>query len=103
MYYFDRSGEKDGGKDKTNEKGISHVSENIGDTIDLAEKAIKGELDFSYSAEAELKLGEGLTKDIGYEVKPFAVSAATKQKGKKTAADMKFKYAAKDIVTLNTV
>ena len=103
LYYFDRSGEKDGGKDKTNEKGISHVSENIGDTIDLAEKAIKGELDFSYSAEAELKLGEGLTKDIGYEVKPFAVSAATKQKGKKTAADMKFKYDSKDIATLNTV
>lgn len=103
LYYFDRSGEKDSANEKSSEKKISSVSDNIGETIDIASKALKGDLDFSYTADAELKFGEGFTNEIGYEIKPIAVSTATKQKGKKTAADMSFKYDSKNLMSLNTV
>ncbi|WP_124101104.1 DUF6583 family protein [Ruminococcus sp. Marseille-P6503] len=103
LYYFDRSGDKGKNNEKSGENGISRVSDNIGETIDIAGKALKGELDFSYAADAELKFGEGITNDIGYEIKPIGISTATKQKGKKTAADMSFKYDSKNLMSLNTV
>ena len=106
LYYFDK---KDGDQDeKSNAKSdkrptLSQVADNVSDTLDLAEQAIKGELDFAYTAKAELIFGDELTKEMGYDVKPFAVETSTKQKDKKTAADISLQYDSKNLVSLNTV
>lgn len=104
LYYFDRTSDKEAADDTTVEGGgIAKVSASVGETVQLASKALKGELDFAYNAEAELRLGDVFTQQLGYEFKPIGVSASTKQKGKKTAADMSFKYDSQDLISLNTV
>lgn len=106
LYYFDKSGEGSN-KDKadTNKKdnSISAVADNIGDTIDVANKAVKGELDFAYNADVELSFGDYLLKQADKDIKPVGFSVSTKQKGGKSAADMSIKYDSKNVVTLNTV
>lgn len=105
LYYVDNKNGSDKPEAETNNdsKTISDVSENVEKTIETAEKAIKGELDFAYSAKADFTLGKGLTDEIGFDVKTFSVEAATKQKGKKTAADVSVKYDSKNLVSLNSV
>lgn len=105
LYYFDRSGsdDKDEKSKEKNDKTISQVSENVGETLELAEKAVKGELDFAYNAKAEMIFGKGVTDEIGYELKPFSLETSTKQKNKKTAADISVKYDSKNLVSLNAV
>ncbi len=90
--------EKKGGK-----TSISKMTSNISDTIEFADKAAKGELDFGYNANIEFTLGDSLTQSMGYNLKPFSMETVTKQKGKKTASDIKLKYDAKDIISFNSV
>ncbi|MGN0622499.1 MAG: hypothetical protein ACI4JA_00945 [Oscillospiraceae bacterium] len=105
LYYVDNKNGSDKPAPETNNdsKTISDVSDNVEKTIETAEKAIKGELDFAYSAKADFTLGKGLTDEIGFDVKPFSVETSTKQKGKKTAADVSIKYDSKNLVSLNSV
>lgn len=105
LYYVDNKNSddnKDKEKDKSS-KTVSEVSDTVKKTLDTADKAIKGELDFSYSAKADFILGKGITDELDFDVKPFSFETSTKQKGKKTAADFSVKYDSKNLVSLNSV
>lgn len=83
---------------------ISQVADNINETLDTAEKAIKGELDYAYDATVKVTMGAGFTELTGgTSYQPVTVSTSTKQKGKNTGADISFSYGDSTIATLNTV
>lgn len=95
-------GKNDDEKDKS-EKSIKEVTHSISDTLEQAEKAMKGELEFAYDANMNITFGSVLGNMVGAEIKPIDITTSTKQKGKKTAADMAFKYDSQTLVSVNSV
>ncbi len=101
-YYFTNQ-DSDGEKDEGGKAKISQVADNINNTLDNAEKAIKGELDFAYTANATLSFGEGFTEVAGMSVQPVTLTTNTKQKGSNTAADFSIAYDGKNLMSANSV
>ena len=101
-YYFvnkdSDSGKTEGGKAK-----LTQVADNINNTLDTAEKAIKGELDFAYNATATVSFGEGFTEEAGMSLQPISVTTVTKQKGSNTEADFALAYGGNNLVSANAV
>ena len=98
-YYFT----KDDANDAKNGSKLSQVADNLSNTLDTAEKAISGELDFAYSANATVSFGEGFTSVSGMQLQSIEVNTNTKQKGGNTGADFSLKYGGNNLVSMNTV
>ncbi|MBR1562016.1 MAG: hypothetical protein IJ645_02285 [Ruminococcus sp.] len=74
------------------------------EAVENAEKALKGELDFSYDAKATLSFGEGFKKLSGKsDMGSIAVTANANQNGNKASADVAVLYNDNDLVSLNAV
>lgn len=95
-------GKNDEEKNKS-EKSVKEITHSISDTIEQAEKAIKGELEFAYDANLNVTFGSVMKDLVGVELKPIDVSTSAKQKGKKTSADIAVNYDSKSLVSLNSV
>lgn len=85
------------------EKSVKEITHSISDTIEQAEKAIRGELEFAYDANLNVTFGSVIKDLVGVELKPIDVSTSAKQKGKKTSADIAVNYDSKSLVSLNSV
>ncbi len=95
---------KDGGsKDGTlREQKINQVAENINNTVDKAEKIIKGELDYAYDADVTVSFGDGLAELTGGQsFDDIKVSTSSKQKGDNTEADVTLFYGDNSVVSVN--
>lgn len=99
-YYFTRN---DSSNEIKNGSKLSQVANNFNSTINNAEKALTGEIDFAYNADATVTFGEGFTSISGMELKPIQVVTNTKQKGGNTGADFNLKYDGKNLASFNTV
>lgn len=95
-------GKNDEEKNKS-EKSVKEITHSISDTIEQAEKAMKGELEFAYDANLNVTFGSVMKDLVGVELKPIDVSTSAKQKGKKTSADIAVNYDSKSLVSLNSV
>ncbi|MBR1392344.1 MAG: hypothetical protein IJ561_00750 [Ruminococcus sp.] len=105
LYVLDK---KDGNdstdeKNKSEQSTLERVADRVEATADLVEKAIKGELDFSYNSKVELQFGKYLTDQLGAELKPISLEAKTKQKAGKSEADIIAAYDSNALATLNIV
>ena len=98
-YYFTRN---DSSNEIKNGSKLSQVANNFNSTINNAEKALTGEIDFAYNADATVTFGEGFTSISGMELKPIQVVTNTKQKGGNTGADFNLKYDGKNLASFNT-
>ncbi|MDE6150161.1 MAG: hypothetical protein K2F81_08780 [Ruminococcus sp.] len=90
-------------KNKTSEKSVKDITHSISNTLEQAEKAMRGELEFAYNANANIEFGSAISDLAGVELKPVDITTNTKQKGKKTSADVSFNYDSKTLVSFNTV
>jgi hypothetical protein len=99
-YVLNKDGVNQSNKSKN---GLGNVADNIGSTLDTAEKAIKGELDFSYNATATVSFGEGFTDVAGQSYQSLKLDTVTKQKGKSTSADFTLSYGDSSVMSVNTV
>ena len=74
------------------------------EVVENAEKALKGELDFSYDAKAAITFGEGFKKLSGKsDMGSIAITANANQNGNKASADLALLYNDNDLVSLNAV
>ena len=74
------------------------------EAVENAEKALKGELDFSYDAKAAITFGEGFKKLSGInDMGSIAFTANANQDGNKASADLSLLYNDNDLVSLNAV
>ena len=74
------------------------------EAVENAEKALKGELDFSYDAKAAITFGEGFKKLSGKsDMGSIAVTANANQNGNKASADLAMLYNDNDLVSLYAV
>lgn len=90
-------------RNKTSEKNVKDITHSISNTLEQAKKAMRGELEFAYTANANIEFGSGFSELAGYELKPVDFTTTTKQKGKKTSADMSVNYDSKTLVSINSV
>lgn len=94
---------KDGEEESKQVESKSDVAENISKTLENAEKAVKGELDFAYNSNVKVSFGEAFTKETGETYQSLELSTSTKQKGNSTGADFKLSYGDAKLASLNTV
>ncbi len=101
-YYFVN---KDSDKTNSNRENtkLSAVADNINNTLDNAEKAVKGELDFAYDGSVKVTFGDGFTELTGQSVSPVSMNISTKQKGKNMGLDYTLAYDGNDLISLNAV
>ena len=117
-YYFvnQRSAEKDDSSsesqeadikkavDKTADKvsdTVSEVKDSVSDQVDTIEKAMAGELDFSYNASLTFTPGEALTEQA--DIKSIALTASAKQKGDASQLTLAGLYDGKTLASANVI
>lgn len=88
---------------KTSEKNVKDITHSISNTLEQAKKAMRGELEFAYTANANITFGSAISDLTGVELKPVDITTNAKQKGKKTSADMSVNYDSKTLVSINSV
>lgn len=101
-YYFVNKNADETNSNKQNTK-LSTVADNINNTLDNAEKAMKGELDFAYDGSVKVTFGEGFTEMTGQSVSPVSMNISTKQKGKNMGMDYSLAYGDSDLISMNAV
>lgn len=91
--------------DKIKDGGIvpGFTGADVSETIDTAEKAIKGELDFAYDANATLSFGDSFKQMAGVDIGSIGVKTSTKQKNNKTQADFSLLYNDNNLASANVV
>lgn len=113
-YYFvsNNSGSSDdesssGGKkgknssDKSVVQKVEDVKDEVKEQAEVIEKAISGELDFSYNASLTFTPGEVITSQA--DIKSIALNASAKQKGDVTGFSLSGAYDGKTLATANIV
>lgn len=101
-YYFVNKNADEANSNKQNAK-LSTVAGNINNTLDNAEKAMKGELDFAYDGSVKVTFGDGFTELTGQSVSPVSMNISTKQKGKNMGMDYTLAYGGSDFISMNAV
>ncbi len=76
---------------------------NVTETLDTAEKAIKGELDFAYDANAKLTFGDAFKEMAGTDIGSIGFKTSTKQKDNKTQADISVLYNDNSLASANVI
>lgn len=100
------SAEKDikKGVEKTTDKvtdKVSEVKDSVSDQVDTIEKAISGDLDFSYNASLTVTPGEVITQQA--DIKSIALNASAKQKGDASQLTLSGVYDSKTLATANII
>lgn len=101
-YYFVNKNADESNSNKNNTK-LSTVADNINNTLDNAEKAMKGELDFAYDGSVKVTFGEGFTELSGQSLSPVSMNISTKQKGKNMGMDYSIAYNDNNLISMNAV
>lgn len=82
---------------------LSVMAQNVDNTIDKAEKAAKGELDYANNAVVKVSFGSGMQEETGETLKDIEFDINAKQKGGNQEVNAKFLYDSKTIASLNEV
>ena len=102
LYYLDNKDSKDSKKsDGSSNNAVERLTDKVSAAAEKAEKAVKGELDFSYDAKIDLEFGKVLTDKMGFDLKPISLETKTMQKDEKSEADLSVSYDSKSIASLN--
>lgn len=101
-YYFVNKNADESNSNKNNTK-LSTVADNINNTLDNAEKAMKGELDFAYDGSVKVTFGDGFTELSGQSISPVSMNISTKQKGKNMGMDYSIAYNDNNLISMNAV
>lgn len=82
---------------------MEQVAANIDNTLDVAEKAMKGELDFAFDGKMVVTPGEYVAEESGMTISPVTMTLSAKQKGQDTGLEYGVSYGDKKLATLNAV
>lgn len=106
-FYMMNKNAKDGGADSTSSNKTSPrlavMAENIDNTIDKAEMAAKGELDYANNAVVKVSFGSGMQEMAGETFKDIEMDINAKQKGGNQEVNAQLKYDNKTVASLNEV
>ena len=80
---------------------VSEVKDSVSDQVDTIEKAMAGELDFSYNASLTFTPGEALTEQA--DIKSIALTASAKQKGDASQLTLAGLYDGKTLASANVI
>lgn len=91
-----------GSTSKTSPK-LSVMAQNIDNTFEKAEKAAKGELDYSNKAVVKMSFGPAMQKEAGVSYKDIEIDLNAKQKGGNQEVQAQFMYDGKNLISVNEV
>ena len=86
--------------DKVTDK-VEEVKDSVSDQVDTIEKAMTGDLDFSYNASLTVTPGDAITSQV--DLKSIALNASAKQKGDATQFTLSGAYDSKTLATANII
>lgn len=85
---------------------LTQVEQTVNNSVQDAEKAVKGELDYAYDASFKITFGDGITANnstLKQYAKPVQIDTKVKQKGQNSQADITAKYNDATLITLETI
>lgn len=101
LYALDKKDKNDSSDNGGNGNTVAEkMTDKISAAAETVEKAFKGELNYGYTGNVEFELGSAVTKNLGYELAPFALTAESKQKGGKSETDLTVSYDNKSLATV---
>lgn len=90
---------------------LTQAEQNVNNSVQDVEKAVKGELDYAYDSSLKISFGEGMNlngislqgTDGKSTIKPIEIDTKVKQKGQNSQAEIAAKYNDATIATLETI
>ena len=90
---------------------LTQVEQNVNNSVQDVEKAVKGELDYAYDSSLKITFGDGMnvagikakSTDGKQTIKPIEIDTKVKQKGQNSQAEISAKYNDATLATFETI